>query len=221
MLFTFPSRYWFTIGHRRVFSLTRWSSQIPTGLHVSRSTWVPETEARALSPTGLSPSMVRLSRAVRLESRVGDFRRAPHRPNIWSHNPGGAKRAGLTRSRFGLFPFRSPLLGKSRLLSFPGVTEMFQFTPLAAGGYGFTARWRGFASPGCPIRRSPGRRSFAAHRCFSQLTTSFIACRCQGIHRGPLVAWPKDSGRCSSRLLPCSVVKDRPPGSPARRRASP
>ena len=39
VLFTFPSRYWFTIGHERVFSLGRWSSQIPTGLHVSRGTW--------------------------------------------------------------------------------------------------------------------------------------------------------------------------------------
>jgi hypothetical protein len=38
VLFTFPSRYWFTIGHRVVFSLGRWSSQIPTGFHVSRGT---------------------------------------------------------------------------------------------------------------------------------------------------------------------------------------
>jgi hypothetical protein len=26
VLFTFPSRYWFTIGHRVVFSLRRWAS---------------------------------------------------------------------------------------------------------------------------------------------------------------------------------------------------
>ena len=31
VLFTFPSRYWFTIGHQRVFSLGGWSSRIPTG----------------------------------------------------------------------------------------------------------------------------------------------------------------------------------------------
>lgn len=30
-------------------------------------------------------------------------------------------------SRFGLFPFRSPLLGESHLISFPLPTEMFQF----------------------------------------------------------------------------------------------
>jgi len=38
VLFTFPSRYWFTIGHKRVFSLGRWSSRIPTGFHVPRGT---------------------------------------------------------------------------------------------------------------------------------------------------------------------------------------
>ena len=39
VLFTFPSRYWFTIGRQDVFSLRRWSSLIPTGFHVSRGTW--------------------------------------------------------------------------------------------------------------------------------------------------------------------------------------
>ena len=38
VLFTFPSRYLCTIGRQRVFSLRRWSSQIPTGFHVSRGT---------------------------------------------------------------------------------------------------------------------------------------------------------------------------------------
>jgi hypothetical protein len=33
----------------------------------------------------------------------------------------------LTPARFGLFPFRSPLLRESLLLSFPRGTEMFQF----------------------------------------------------------------------------------------------
>ena len=40
MLFTFPSRYLFTIGRRVVFSLRRWSSWIPTGFHVSCGTRV-------------------------------------------------------------------------------------------------------------------------------------------------------------------------------------
>ena len=62
VLFTFPSRYWFTIGRQRVFSLGEWSPQIPAGFHVSRGTWVSRQGANALSSTGLSPSMVRLPR---------------------------------------------------------------------------------------------------------------------------------------------------------------
>ena len=38
VLFTFPSRYYFTIGHLGVFSLTRWSSLIHTGFHVPHAT---------------------------------------------------------------------------------------------------------------------------------------------------------------------------------------
>ncbi len=38
VLFTFPSRYWFTIGLRRVFSLGGWSRRFHAGLLVSRAT---------------------------------------------------------------------------------------------------------------------------------------------------------------------------------------
>ena len=38
VLFTFPSQYYFAIGHPGVFSLTRWSSLIHTGFHVSHAT---------------------------------------------------------------------------------------------------------------------------------------------------------------------------------------
>ena len=62
VLFTFPSRYWFTIGRQRVFSLARWSSQIHTGFLVSRATQVPAQRVRSISPTGLSPSMTSRSR---------------------------------------------------------------------------------------------------------------------------------------------------------------
>ena len=38
----------------------------------------------------------------------------------------------------GLVPVRSPLLGESRLMSFPPVTEMFQFTGFASPTYVFS-----------------------------------------------------------------------------------
>jgi hypothetical protein len=39
---------------------------------------------------------------------------------------------------------------------------------------------------GCPIRKSPDRRSFAPPRSLSQLVTSFFASESQGIHHTPL-----------------------------------
>src|ERR1700744_3889179 len=41
VLFAFPSRYWFTIGQKRVFSLTGWSPWIQAGFLVPRLTQVP------------------------------------------------------------------------------------------------------------------------------------------------------------------------------------
>ena len=38
VLFTFPSRYCFSIGHQVVFRLGWWSTRLPTGFHVSRGT---------------------------------------------------------------------------------------------------------------------------------------------------------------------------------------
>jgi hypothetical protein len=62
VLFTFPSRYLFTIGHRGVLSLGGWSPQIQTGFHVSRPTRDPPG-ALKFSSTGLSPSMAAFSTA--------------------------------------------------------------------------------------------------------------------------------------------------------------
>ena len=42
------------------------------------------------------------------------------------------RRQAVTQHRFRLFPFRSPLLRESLLLSFPPGTEMFQFPGLAS-----------------------------------------------------------------------------------------
>ena len=41
----------------------------------------------------------------------------------------------------GLVPFRSPLLGESRFISIPPVTEMFQFTGFASHTYEFSVKY--------------------------------------------------------------------------------
>ena len=57
VLFTFPSRYCFTIGHQVVFSLGGWSPLLPTRFHVPRGT--PDTGLSShISHTGLLPPMV-------------------------------------------------------------------------------------------------------------------------------------------------------------------
>ena len=48
---------------------------------------------------------------------------------LWPAFPDGS---GSDRHVTGLVPFRSPLLGESRLMSFPPATEMFQFAGFAS-----------------------------------------------------------------------------------------
>ena len=103
VLFTFPSRYWFTIGLLRVFSLAGWARRIHTGLLVSRATQESAT-LRAASCKGLSPSMARLS--SRFHSRPFLRWRGPTTPTM------------PRQRRFGLFPGRSPLLGESFFIFF-------------------------------------------------------------------------------------------------------
>ena len=56
VLFTFPSRYWFTIGHWGVFSLGRWSSRIPTEFLVFRRTQDPLRRKRSFGYRALTLS---------------------------------------------------------------------------------------------------------------------------------------------------------------------
>ena len=125
---------------------------------------------------------------VRLRDRFLTPRRHCRDATSGPATPSMQCRQACAHRGFGLFPVRSPLLGESRLLSLPPGTEMVHFPGLAASPYGFRCRSRGLPSSGFPIRRSPGRSLFAAHRSLSQLTTSFIAVLRQGIHRTPLVA---------------------------------
>ncbi len=87
-----------------------------------------------LSFTGLSPSTVELSRTFNWQSLCNSF--------SMSATP-VSKPTGL-----GYIRFRSPLLTESRLISFPTVTEMFQFTALASHGL-YIQPW--MKGSGCPV----------------------------------------------------------------------
>ena len=56
VLFTFPSQYFYTIGHQVVFRLGAWSPRLLTGFHVSADT---------LDPAGLFLLRLRASHTLR------------------------------------------------------------------------------------------------------------------------------------------------------------
>jgi len=128
VLFTFPSRYWFTIGHQVVFSLGRWSSRIPTGFLVSRCTQEPPT-ARLDFVYAAITLFGRPSQAVRLSARCpslplpkqldGPTTRYVQRRQACIHTVWAVPRSLATTS------------GISGLISFPEGTEMFQFPSFA------------------------------------------------------------------------------------------
>ena len=93
----------------------------------------------------------------------------------------------ITRTRFSLFRFRSPLLTESRLLSLPVGTEMFHFPTFPPLALCVQARVTGLASS----RVSPFGHPritvwLSTPRGLSQIPTPFIGSWCQGIHRVPL-----------------------------------
>lgn len=75
---------------------------------------------------------------------------------------------------FGLFPFRSPLLRKSHLLSLPPGTEMFQFPGSALPFLWIQKGILPVRAGGFPIRKSPDQRLLTAPRSLSEFVPSFI-----------------------------------------------
>ena len=92
----------------------------------------------------------------------------------------------------GCSPFARHYWGNHCLFSFPAGTKMFQFPALAS----CLAGCHPFRMTGCPIRISAGQWSFAPHRGFSQLITSFIASESQGIRHVPLLTFITVRHRC-------------------------
>ena len=130
---------------------------------------------KPVSSTGLSPCVVGLSMPF------------DYRPPVPSAAP--LPRRNFLR-RFGLFPFRSPLLGESLLFSSPSGTEMFHFPEFASPRLCIQRGIRRHYTTGVsPFGHSRIIAWLAAPRDFSQPPTSFIASDCLGIHRVPFAAW--------------------------------
>ena len=98
----------------------------------------------SLSGTGLSPALAELSSSFPLATCESPV------PVLQPRLDGS--------SRFRLFPVRSPLLGESRLISFPAGTEMFHFPALAQRTYEFSPVQRDMTPAGFPHSEIPGSK---------------------------------------------------------------
>ena len=126
MLFTFPSRYYFTIGRQTYLALGRGRPGFRRNFTCSALLgW--RYGGYSLSLTGLSPSVAGFPYTVQLKnSFVTPWHVRRHAQAL--PLPHARNACGLTRAWFRLYPFRSPLLRASLSISLPPVTEMFHFT---------------------------------------------------------------------------------------------
>ena len=117
VLFTFPSRYSFAIGHGLVFSLGRWSCRVQSGFLVSR----PTQERFRARVIGFAYGAVTLCGSAFHPDSTHQHTRTESRQTLNKppYNPTQATAAALAPAWFGLFPVRSPLLRESRLFSLP------------------------------------------------------------------------------------------------------
>jgi len=101
--------------------------------------------------------------------------------------------------RFGLLPFRSPLLRKYLLVSIPPGTKMFQFP-----GYAPCDKHKviEFCSMGFPHSEISGSKVvWHLPETYRSQTTSFVAPFSQGIHHAPLMELPVRSS--TNRFVFC------------------
>ncbi len=169
-----------------------------------------------VSTTGVLPSTPDLSHVLRLHQRFLTRPVAGRRQKRDPTTPYTQPLPGLTRIRFGLIRFRSPLLPESRLFSLPAGTEMFHFP--AFPPHTLCVQVWVTAHDDCRVSPFGNPRIKAwltTPRGLSWPPTSFIGSWCQGIHRAPLKTWPQ--------MLASTVQfsnNDQPPITPGYHRSS-
>jgi hypothetical protein len=134
----------FAIGHQVVLSLARWAALIHARFHGTGAT----RELRRRSTLFDYGAFTLYGQAFQPARLKADFVTPCHvyDRDPGSHNTTYATLIGLAHTWFGLFPFRSPLLGESMSLSFPAGTEMGQFPAFPTVHYGFMYGSRGYTS---------------------------------------------------------------------------
>ena len=126
---------------------------------MSRGTWEPDPGSLKSLPYRTVTLCGAPFQTLQLDLRFLTPRPGRSRNRSGPTTPTPQRLRAITWHRFGLFPFRSPLLGESRLLSLPTGTEMFQFPALASCSYGFRAGSAGISRRGLPHSGIPGLAS--------------------------------------------------------------
>ena len=124
VLFTFPSRYWYTIGQTGILRLTPRSGQIHTGFHEARATWANcDTETTRIRLRGHHP----LRPGIQSCSPHTSFyhsARPRRRPDTQALNTPRATPDGYHTRKVWPGPLS---LATTHGISFPAGTEMFHF----------------------------------------------------------------------------------------------
>ena len=181
MLFTFPSRYWYAIGQTGMLRLTQRSGLIHAGFHEARATWDNTIGRRLTSRYGAGTLYGQAFKPVPLASRFMTPARSVGTGTRDPTTPATQPPTGITRNRFGLIRFRSPLLTE-----YPFLQVLRCFTSLRTP--------RPQAVPAHDGRRVPPfgdpriKAMLEAPLGLSHPQTSFIGTVCQGIHHTPLQA---------------------------------
>ena len=150
MLFTFPSRYWFTIGRWVVFSLWRWASWIPTGFHVPRSTRVVNYAAARPFAYGAVTLCGGPFQVASARSAICNCVRALQHPNIDSHNPMLKTAVTLQQHGLGSSRFARRYSGNRGFFLFLGVLRCFSSPGWLHTTYGFSDGYCGMTRSGFP-----------------------------------------------------------------------
>jgi hypothetical protein len=194
------------IGHQGVFRLNGWSRQIHTEFQEFRVTWghASEPDTYTYGAITLYGATFQWTSTSHLVSYSASSRQTEQNGPT---TPPTQPLPGITRRRFGLIRFRSPLLSESLLFSLPVGTEMFHFPTFPPHTLYIQARVTGHDSSWVsPFGHPRINARLPTPQGLSQAPTSFIGSRCQGIHHVPLVACQnKTTNKTATKMLASTV----------------
>jgi hypothetical protein len=155
VLFTFPSRYWSTIGHRNVFRLGRWSCQLQSGFLVSRPTQGPDPDRDPSFAYGtLTPSGGAFQRASAHSNSLSEEPAGPSGPALQPHGDNGCS---LSRPHgLGSSPFARRYSENHVCFLFLRVLRCFSSPGSPRRGYVFTPAMTGHHPGRVPPFGYPG-----------------------------------------------------------------